>query len=227
MRTKLIYKLKWILAGSILLLSMIVQAAPPAQTLRQKMTPPGDPNDRENLKIWIPAERPNQCRLVINILDSSNQMVRHFVDYVSPGGYLNFYWDKRDDSGNYVEPGTYRYEADDCGKKLGGSVKVEYKKWERLCRREFYKDTTGFFLELLADSADVSVEWYNLKRRMVGRFYMKDDLQKGIYHFNWVHSFDDTSFTMIPELKSGFYVQKLIVGDYSIVDTVRFFNVNE
>ena len=194
------------------------------QSLKQKMTPPADSVDRENLRIWVAVERPSSCRLTIDILDSNSQIIRHFIDYVAPGGHYNFYWNKRDDSGALVEPGYYRFEVDDCGVKKEGKLKAEFKKWERLSRMAFDKDTTGFVLELLADSAAVSVEWYGFQKRLVGRYYKVDALLKGEYHFNWRGVFDDTNITLIPQLKPGFYVQKIIVGDFIYTDTIRFFN---
>ncbi|HEX2896422.1 MAG TPA: FlgD immunoglobulin-like domain containing protein, partial [candidate division Zixibacteria bacterium] len=208
-------------------ITLLAPLAASEQTLREKMTPPLDSLDREYLRIWIPAERPSACRLSIKILDSANQVVRHLVDYVAPGGYLNFYWDKKDDSGKLVEPGRYRFEADDCGQIRDGQLKVRYRKWERESRVKFYDDSTGFFLELQEDSADVKVEWYNMKRRMVGRFYMGTDLKKGKYNFNWNQSKDDSSYAMLIELNPGLYVQKVLVGEYFFIDTVRFYHYNE
>jgi len=227
MREKKIKKLSRVIFQTIAVFVLLAPWAASEQTLKEKMTPPLDPLDREYLRLWIPAERTNACRLAIKILDSANQVVRHLVDYVAPGGYLNFYWDKKDDSGNLVQPGRFRFEADDCGHIRDGQLTVRYRKWERESRVQFFDDSTGFYLELLDDSADVKVEWYNMKRRMVGRFYLADDLKKGRYNFNWNQSKDDSSFAMLARLNPGFYLQKVIVGEYFFIDTVRFFHFNE
>jgi len=194
------------------------------QTLKQKMTPPADSLARVNLRIRVPLARDSACRLVVNVLDSNSRVIRHLVDYVSPPGNFNFYWNKKDDSGALVEPGYFRYEVNDCGVKKGGKLKAELMKWERLSRFEIDKDTTGFLLELMADSATVKVEWFNMRKQMVGRYYLNEAMRKGLYHFNWIGIFDDKNITLIPQLRPGFYEQKVIVDDFIYTDTIRFFH---
>ncbi len=194
------------------------------QSLKQKMTPPADLSQLTNLRIWAPAERDSACRLVVHILDSSGQVIRHLVDYISPPGPYNFYWNKRNDSGALVEPGFYRYEVDNCGIKKEGKLKAEFKMWEKLSRLEIDNDTCGFRLALLADSAAVSVEWFNFGKRMAGRYYLHEAMMKGEYHFHWRDTMDEKSIKLIPQLMPGFYIQKVIVGDFIYSDTIRFFN---
>ena len=117
--------MKILIIVSALLLSAI-QPAAAGQTLKEIMTPPADSADRENLRIWVPVERGSRCRLTVDILDDSNKVVRHLVDLLAGRGYHNFYWDKRDDSGWFVDSGTYRYQIDDCGQKKQGEINVGY-----------------------------------------------------------------------------------------------------
>ncbi len=209
--------------ASLIVLLIAVGSANSKQTLKDKMTPPSDSASRENLKIWVPVERPSSCRLVIDILDSSNQVVRHFIDYVAQPAYYNFYWDKRNDSDKFVEPGFYRVVIDDCGKKSEGKVKAEFKKWERESLVEIDKDTSGFVLTLMSDSANVRVDWYNTNNRMAVTLFIEDGMSQGDYHFNWTGVIDGKNINLIPDLKQGFYVQKVKVSDFIHVDTIRFF----
>jgi flagellar hook assembly protein FlgD len=193
-----------------------------AQTLKEKMTPPDDSVERENVRIWVPVERPSSCRLVINIMDSSKQVVRHLLDYVASSGYYNFYWDKRDDSGRQVEPGIYVYEVDDCGTKKKGQLKAEFRKWERESRVQIDPDTTGFVLELLEDSAAVRIEWYDFKNRLKVRLYLDDEMSRGTYHFNWIGNREGNNIALVPSLRQGFYVQRVKVGEFVHEDTLRW-----
>ncbi|MGH8015901.1 MAG: hypothetical protein ACREBV_06895 [Candidatus Zixiibacteriota bacterium] len=192
------------------------------QTLKEKMTPPADSAERENVRVWIQIDRPSACRLTVNILDSASQVIRHLIDYAAPGGVYNFYWNKKDDSGRFVEPGTYGYEVDDCGKKKTGGLRAEFKKWERESEVTFEKDTSGFVLELLEDSADVRIEWYNMKRRLVARLFLEDDMKKGTYYFNWTDNRDGKNIVLIPQFGTGLYVQKVLVDDFIHEDTIRW-----
>ena len=210
------------LAG-VLILFIAISSADSKQTLKDKQTPPEDSASRENLKIWVPVERPSSCRLTVNILDSAGLVIRHFIDYVAGPGYYNFYWDKRDDSDRFVEPGTYKVAIDDCGKKSESKVKAEFVKWERESRVDIEKDTSGFVLTLLSDSANVRVDWYYFNKRLAVTLFIEDGMTKGDYHFNWTGVIDGKNINLIPELNPGFYVQKVKVGEFIHVDTIRFF----
>jgi flagellar hook assembly protein FlgD len=192
------------------------------QTLKQKMTPPRDSVERENVRIWVSVERPNPCRLTVNILDSNHNVIRHMIDFPAPGGYHNFYWNKKDDSDRFVAPGVYNVEIDDCGNKKTARVKAEYKKWERESRVEFEKDTSGFVLELMEDSADVRVEWFNIKLKLLARVYLEDNMQKGTYYFNWTSDYDGKKIVLVPQFGHGFYIQQVKVGEFIHEDTIRW-----
>jgi hypothetical protein len=45
-------------------------------------------------------------------------------------GYHNFYWDKKDDSGNYVEAGKYATLISACGEGRYETLEVVYRPWE-------------------------------------------------------------------------------------------------
>ncbi len=193
------------------------------QTLKEKMTPPADSAARENLRIWISIERPSSCRLTVDIVDSGGMVVRHFIDYVARPGYYNLFWDKRDDSDNYVNPGVYQVRIDDCGKKSESKVKAEFQKWERESMVELEKDSSGFLLTLLSDSANVRIDWFNLGNQLEVTLLIEDGMAEGKYHFNWTGVIDGKNINLIPQLEPGFYIQKVKVGEFIHEDTIRFF----
>jgi len=210
------------LAG-VLIIIIAVSGANSKQTLKEKMTPPADSVSRENLRIWVPIERTSSCRLSVDILDSAGLVLRHFIDYVAQPGYYNLYWDKRDDSDKFVEPGIYKVVIDDCGNKSERKVKAEFVKWEKESLVDIDKDTSGFRLSLLLDSANVRVDWYTFNKRLVVTLFIEDGMAKGEYHFNWTGVIDGKNINLIPDLKPGLYVQKVKVGDFIHADTIRFF----
>ena len=122
------------------------------------MTPPADSADRENLRIWVPIERGSRCRLTVDILDCNNQVVRHLVNLLAGPGYHNFYWDKKDDSGVFVESGTYKYQIDDCGIKKRGQIKVAYTG----IRIEIQSALGLFAQEIQAKSTNLRIEWLSV-----------------------------------------------------------------
>ena len=82
--------MKILLMISVVLLSTFKPAIA-GQTLKEIMTPPADSADREKLRIWVPVERRSKCRLTVDILGDSNQVIRHLVDFLAGPGYYNFY----------------------------------------------------------------------------------------------------------------------------------------
>ncbi len=149
--------MKILIIVTALLLSAI-QPAAAGQTLKEIMTPPADSADRENLRIWVPVERGSRCRLTVDILDDSNKVVRHLVNLLAGRGYHNFYWDKKDDSGWFVDSGTYRYQIDDCGDKKSGQIKVAY----RGIRIEIRTALGLFAQEIQAKSTNLRIEWLSV-----------------------------------------------------------------
>jgi len=149
--------MKILLIISVVLLSTF-NTAFAGQTLKEIMTPPADSADREKLRIWVPVERRSKCRLTVDILGDSNQVIRHLVDFLAWPGYHNFYWDKKDDSGAFVESATYRYQIDDCGNKKRGQIKVAYTG----VRIEIQSALGLFAQEIQAKSTNLRIEWLSV-----------------------------------------------------------------
>ncbi len=178
------------------------------QALTDLITPPDDPEEAERVRIWLPAERVSRCRVTIELVDDRGRVVRHLLDLPLPSGYYNFYWDKKDDSGHFVEPGTYRYCLNDCGRRNYGVVKARFKKWET--RSHLYlvdgpqSATVGF--ELTEDSALVSISVFNRRGRLVDTPVIDSLMNKGRYVYEWAPRSGGYR---------GRYVLRLTVGDFT------------
>ena len=170
--------MKILLIISVVLLTTFNPAAA-GQTLKEIMTPPADSADRENLRIWLPIERRSKCRLTVDIMDDSNHVVRHLVNYLAGRGYHNFYWDKKNDSGTFVDSGTYRYRIDDCGNKKRGQVKVVYTG----IVIEVESALGVFAEEFEGDSMSLSIEQRSVKDSLISTLTYKN-LREGFHKFN-------------------------------------------
>ena len=171
-------------------------------------TPPADSAEAERVRIWLPIERQSRCRVTIDILNDSNQVIRHLVDQLMSRGYYNFYWDKKDDSERFVKASEYAYLVNDCGQKSYGQVAAEFKKWERASRvyppEEIW--STNIRFELLEDSALVSIHIYNRRDRLANSPVVDSLMNKGMYEFKWAPA------ETVPR---GFYTLKLTIGDFT------------
>ncbi len=190
------------------LLAAFASAHGQTQSFADMTTPPVDSAEAERVRIWLPIERESRCRVIIDILNDSNQVVRHLADRLMPRGYYNFYWDKRDDSGEFVKAGTYVYLVNDCGRKNYGQVAAEFKRWEKASRayppEEMWSPKIRF--ELLEDSALVSIHVYNRRDRLADSPVVDSLMNKGKYEFNW------TPAETVPR---GVYKLQLTIGDFT------------
>ena len=185
-----------------------------AQNLKDITEPPADSADAENLRIWYSIERPSRCRMDISITDMKRTPVRTLLDQPMGKGYYNFYWDKKDDSGRYVEPGRYFYKIDDCGKIKYGNLIVEYKKWENtsFIFQDTLSDSVRFNFGFLEDSARVTLEVFKGYKTPLGSPIVDSLMNRGEYSFTWRPD---------ENVKPGWYTFKWHVDDY-----VREFKVN-
>jgi len=170
-------------------------------------TPPADSAEAERVRIWLPIERQSRCRVTIDILNDSNRVIRHLVDRLMSPGYYNYYWDKMDDSGRFVEPGKYVYVVNDCGRKSYGEVTARFKKWEAASRllppQDRWSKKIGF--ELLEDSATVTIRIFDHRGKLVDEPVVDSLMNKGEYEFEWGPALD------VPR---GLYTLQLIIGDF-------------
>ncbi|MDF1544222.1 MAG: hypothetical protein P1R58_03865 [bacterium] len=192
-----------------------VSAARIARTWQQITTPPEDSVDAENSRIWLPIERKNRCRVKIEIFDRQGKKVRTLYDALLGNGYFNFWWDKRDDSLIMVEPGEYTYEVEDrCAKDRTGTIVAAYREWERKCRMEILEDKypRGVILDLLDDSATVSVRVFKFDGEQADIPFVDSLMNRGMHRLAW-----NPPDTVLP----GRYKMKIFVGDYVETFIVR------
>jgi len=174
---------------------------------RTLMNPPPDSAEAERVRIWVPQELVVRCRAEVNILDNSGRVIRHLVNQLLYQDYYNFYWDKKDDNGQYVDSGVYKYDVNDCGGNKDGKVEARFKKWE-LLSRIIPLDTASagrVDINLLADSALVSIEIRFLTKRVADAPITDSVFMAGNYHFNWIPA---------PLTRPGRYRMTVTVGDF-------------
>ncbi len=171
-------------------------------------TPPADTLEAERVRIWVPIVRQSRCRVTIDILDDSSRVVRRLLNRLLGGGYYNFYWDKKDDAGGWVPEGQYTYVVtDDCGPDRDGHLTAWYREWERESRviRPGDKWSPSFELELLRDSALVSVLIFNRRGHPVDSLVVDSLMSAGQHRFNWRPA------GFFPR---GLYTAEVRVGDF-------------
>ncbi len=178
-------------------------------------TPPLDSAEAERVRVWLPVARTNKCRVTIDILDDSGQVIRHLVDKLLSKGYHNFYWDKKDDSGRWVEPGEYAYVINDCGKKRFGQVTALFKQWERESEVFPPEETWSTKIRYLLkkDSALVTLRVYNTRGKLVETVAEDSLMMKGEYEFHWEPP---------PLVPRGRYTVEVIIGDMKRVVEIRY-----
>ncbi len=125
---------------------------------------PADTTLADNIRIWLPVERGQSCRVTIEIADSSGAVIRHLIDRLIPSGYYNFYWDRRNDAGDTVPSGHYTYLVTDCGAPwLRGDLTADYPRGEQLVDFKIPSRQTpdSIWFDIRADSMLVSIEIYD------------------------------------------------------------------
>ena len=140
-------------------------------------TPPTDSAEAERVRIWIPIEMGVSCRVAVKVLakDGSGSAIRTLVEKVlSPG--------------QYVDSGVYPYSIDGvCGLKKRGSVRAEYKDWERLVEVLPPAETNpgGFGFQLLRDSARVTIDVFSGGNMRVNTPLKDSLMHAGRHEFVW------------------------------------------
>ena len=136
---------------------------------KQLISRPSDTLEAERLRVWIPQERQNTCRVSVLIYDTEGLLVRQLVNMLVSPGYHNIYWDKKDDSGRLVEAGTYHYKTNPCGGNRRGDLIVHYLRGELTSSlsidRFMAERMIDFSIE--EDSAEVTLEILDRKDNIV------------------------------------------------------------
>lgn len=197
----------------LVFLAMVADPATAAEEVhridfRQLQQPPDDSAEARNLRIWVPVEHRQKCWVTVQIRDHSGRIVRHLLEKLLGRGYYNLYWDKRDDSGNLVEPGEYySIMRDACGRHEEATLIATFRKWERLSRvlppDPSLPRTVRFWLK--GDSAAVVLRVLNARDEVIERV-ADTALDRGYHELNW---------TPGPETPRGRYWLELSIGDTS------------
>lgn len=208
------------LIGLVLMVAIIVSGqsvpaqGPVSQNLQQLMSPPNDTVDADNVRIWLPRERRNTCRVTIDILDDSGTVVRHLLNETLPWGYFNFYWDKKDDSGRFVPEGDYRYTIDNCGTERKGQVKATYREGEDLFNvHQEVPGSRGLIpFDILKDSVSVSMMVVSPSGRVVDTIAVDSVMNAGHYEVQWAP---------VGPTGPGVLRFEMTVGDFSRKTVIR------
>jgi hypothetical protein len=178
-----------IITGMIMILMSIVptksaSAAPASDGLRQ---PPGDTLEAARVRIWIPVENGNRCRAVVQIHDSTDRVVRNLLDGLLTRGYHNFYWDKLDDSDQFVPPGHYQYQAAVCGKVHEGMLQAVYLPGELESEVHLVDSLSAarFEWQLKTDSAIINAFVENSRGVFIDSVFSNYRAYKGQYDLEW------------------------------------------
>jgi hypothetical protein len=196
----------WIALAATIIMIMTAGSTMARGDLASLTTPPADTADAERVRIWVGAERANSCRLTIDIYNTAGGPVRSLIDEVLAGGYYNFYWDKRDDSGKFVPPGDYVYRLNDCGKRKGGNLEVVYRSGERAVSfTDSAAADTGVVCFLIHnDSLPISIGVYRGTRR-IDTPVQDSSFSAGPHTFIWQPS---------GSVRPGRYRIEIAIGDF-------------
>jgi hypothetical protein len=180
------------------------------------MTAPPDTAEAQRVRIWIPIEHASSCRVTVSIADSSGNSIRHMLEQTLATGYYNLYWDKQDDSGVYVEPGTYTAIIDDlCADERREELEVIYSPGEMSGRiiapGRRIPDSLRF--EILVDSARVSCEVLNRRDRVQARVLGDSLFLKGTHSYTWPEEF---------AISPGLYTARVTIDGYTRLCPIRF-----
>ncbi|HOD65194.1 MAG TPA: FlgD immunoglobulin-like domain containing protein [candidate division Zixibacteria bacterium] len=189
------------------LAALLLGAAASAQTIEGLQVPPADSAEAERLRIWAAAEGTSRCRMIVEVVDSANRVVRRLVDFLAAPGYYNFYWDKRDDSGLRVPEGKYRGRVDYCGALSWENLTARYSLWELQSDLTPFDPDNPFRIGvvLTADGAPVAAEILN--RRDVHFDVMLPDTVLDI-GTHWI------PYRPPERMPRGNYTIRIKVGDY-------------
>ncbi len=176
--------------------------------------PPVDPAEAQRVRIWVPVER-QVCQTSVDIMDSTGFAVRHFIHEQLKPGYYNFYWDKKDDSGQFVPAGQYQYRISTCGKVDARFVTAEYARGELACSVEPAESysSPAFHIDVHNDSTSISLEIYNRRGKLVTMPFKDSVFSTGSFDYVWKP--DST-------VRPGVYKFIITVGDFSHVFDRRY-----
>ena len=145
---------------------------------------PQDSINAEEMRIWVPMERVSST-LRVMIKDSKGQLVRKLVDQVYPVGYYNFYFDKKDDSGHYLEEGSYQVEVSAGQYKKSFPIKIAYRPGENGAYFYPHEDKPEIGLSVLSDSLSTTLLIETRRGMVLDTMFVDSMLNRGEYKIVW------------------------------------------
>jgi len=183
-------------------------------TFKELQEIPHDSTNFKEMRIWIPVES-HSCKVKVKILDSQMNQVRHLVDKIVKNGYYNIYWDKKDDSGNFVTEGTYKVSIISCTFKRVEDIVVQYQKGENavvFTTNNDFKNPT-LELKLLYDSLYISLDILNIKKGLTDSLFADSLFVVDSVSITW----DADSL-----IRSGRYFYRLKVNEFEHLIPFRY-----
>lgn len=195
----------------VIVLFLLVGHAASAQTVyREIQRPPYDTAEARAMRIWVPVEIDGRHMVKVEMIDDSNKVVRTLVNRLLSRGYVNYYWDKRDDSSQLVRPGRYV-----CKISVGSQVKyremfVEFNYWEERSHvvwpDELRSETVKFRLD--EDSSVVSIRVMSQLGKLVDSAVVDSVMSAGVHEWQWTPGGQPVRGRYHIELQVGDYVHQ-------------------
>lgn len=178
-----------------------------AESFKELQVIPKDSLNAETMKIWIPVES-DVCQVTVKILDKENNLVRMLVDRRVRQGYYNIFWDKKDDSGEFVDAGEYKVALISCNYRKISQIYVSYQNGENSVYFDLddSKNPPGLHCKILVDSITATVVVLNRRGLLVTEL-VSDTLcvKKSKPYFSWSPGLN---------MPSGDYMYKVKVNDF-------------
>jgi len=198
----------------LFLFSLLIAQSSMGASFMELQKIPHDSANVEDMRIWIPVEKA-KCLVKVNILDSQNKQIRHMMEKFVTKGYYNIYWDKKDDSGAYVQEGVYKVSIIAGAFKRIEDFIVQYADGENSAVISTSPDMKNPYLhlKLLKDSLMVSLEILNARQNHTDSLFV-DSLIVG----------DSVRFEWNPDsvVSLGRYFYKLKINDFERLIEFRY-----
>ncbi len=177
--------------------------------------PPHDSVQARDTRIWFGPQYQGKCRTQIEILDSSKSVVRHITDEMLGKGYYNLYWDKKDDSGQFVPKGLYYYRIQSgCMPELLRKLWASYRPFERVVRMTIDTADLEASATIVVDTpaARLSLDVFGLAGQLIDSLCPDTVLHAGSHRIVWRPSF---------HAALGEYYLRMKVEDYITEEKIR------
>ena len=203
----------------ILVLAIVACVAGPSRSqeysLRTLMMVPPDTAEAQRVRIWIPIEHSASCKVTVGIVDSTGRPVRDIFEHTLAPGYYNLYWDKKDDSGAYVDSGTYTAVINDlCADERRETLTALYAPGElsAIIPAPSLAVSDSLKFRILVDSARVTCDILNRQNRLQQRAMSDSLFSRGNHVFTWQKDMP---------VSPGLYTARITIDGYTRLCPIR------